>query len=1172
MHMNIYRILPILSCLLLNGWQTTAQSARQLPEQQVRSYLSKHSTDYGLSAADLQQAVLVDQYSTRHNGVTHLYFQQQWLDLPIEGAYLNANVWQGQVLGVNHCLVDQLAAKAPATITPGLTAEAAVREAARQLGYRDWTALTPEQLSPGAAQAQTFLAPQLSLDPIPASLAWVPAEDGKSLRLAWNLTIHALDHQHWWNVWVDATSGDLLVQHDWVSNCNFHEHETELSIGQLEALAQDVRDPLQLYAAPMPMAVPQYRVFPISVESPNHGGRSLEVDPSDLLASPFGWHDVDGVAGEEFTTTRGNNVWAMEDRNGDNGVGASPNGGASLSFDFPIPANSAPLAYVDASTTNLFYWNNLMHDLWYHYGFDEPSGNFQANNYNRGGQQNDFVFADAQDGSGTNNANFATPPDGLSGRMQMFLWGGSGPVNYLSLNSPAPLAGSYQTSTAIFGPAIPATPITSDLVLVQDSVGTSDACTPIVNAATISGKIAVLDRGNCSFVEKVQRAQDSGAVAVIVVNDQNVPLFNMGGTSSTINIPSVMISLADGNAIKAALLNGPVNATIVDPGNVNAIDASFDNGIIAHEYGHGISNRLTGGPGSFCLGNEEQAGEGWSDWFSLVMTVEPGDQATDARGIGTFAIEEPTDGIGIRPYPYSTNLSLSPYTYDDIKTFSVPHGVGAVMCAMLWDLYWAMVEEHGYDPDWYQGTGGNNMAMQLVIDGMKLQPCGPGFVDVRDAILLADQINYGGANECLIWRVFARRGLGFSADQGSSNDRSDGTEAFDVPPACREILYLEKRAESEAVEVGESMTYEFFINNLKPTTATAIVIRDTLPQPLRYVANSGSCPTVVNNGIVTIVLDSLASKQSRTCSIEVEIPAAATPSVFSVEENIEDLGANWLTASQMGSDTWRIDSLNPFSGQYAWFVPNEGALNDQILSLLVQPLTTPSTLSFWHHYDTETDWDGGVVELRTQSGADWIDLGPFMLENGYNGSLGPNSPLGAVDAFTGSSGRYVQTTIDLSSFVGQLFFVRFRFLSDDNTSETGWWLDELRIGQEVKFSNQACLTSAQGDSYCAQQPRVTLVLEASGDPNTSLRPALEAVAFTVAPNPAKDLVQVAWQPANTTTQVTLRNLMGQALWQEQVVPGRSDLQIPLDRFAAGMYVVELQQDGQIGRARLMVQH
>jgi hypothetical protein len=67
---------------------------------------------------------------------------------------------------------------------------------------------------------------------------------------------------------------------------------------------------------------------------------------------------------------------------------------------------------------------------------------------------------------------------------------------------------------------------------------------------------------------------------------------------------------------------------------------------------------------------------------------------------------------------------------------------------------------------------------------LKLQTCHPGFVDGRDAILQADQVLTGGANQCAIWQGFAKRGLGYSASQGRSKDVTDGSEAFDLPPAC----------------------------------------------------------------------------------------------------------------------------------------------------------------------------------------------------------------------------------------------------------------------------------------------------------------------------------------------------------------------------------------------------
>ena len=107
----------------------------------------------------------------------------------------------------------------------------------------------------------------------------------------------------------------------------------------------------------------------------------------------------------------------------------------------------------------------------------------------------------------------------------------------------------------------------------------------------------------------------------------------MGGTDATITIPSVMISDADGTAIKTQLGSATVNATLntVNP----ELDGDLDNGIIFHEYGHGITHRLTGN-GSTCMSNAERGDEGWSDWYALVCTQKPGDNANTARPIGTY--------------------------------------------------------------------------------------------------------------------------------------------------------------------------------------------------------------------------------------------------------------------------------------------------------------------------------------------------------------------------------------------------------------------------------------------------------------------------------------------------------------------------------------------------------
>jgi hypothetical protein len=187
-------------------------------------------------------------------------------------------------------------------------------------------------------------------------------------------------------------------------------------------------------------------------------------------------------------------------------------------------------------------------------------------------------------------------------------------------------------------------------------------------------------------------------------------------------------------------------------------------------------------------------GEGWSDWFALNLTTHPADRPTTSRGVGSYVVFQPPDGGGIRPTPYTTDMSVNPSTYAfvaDVVNISQPHGIGYVWNTMLWEMYWNLWDRYGYNGDVYGDwtTGGNNLALQLVMDGLKFQACQPGFVDGRNAILQADQALTGGDNQCEIWRAFAKRGLGWSASQGSSLSRTDGVEAFDLPPACTAAVF-----------------------------------------------------------------------------------------------------------------------------------------------------------------------------------------------------------------------------------------------------------------------------------------------------------------------------------------------------------------------------------------------
>lgn len=759
--------------LVLLGIVCSAQDAQSV----VRDRLMRSRGPLGLTLKDVQDWTVTSS-STDQKGVTYLHIRQMAHGLPVMGAVASFAVRSGEVVSFGNRLRADVDGKTTSP-TPTLTATDALRSAAEQLGLP-----LPSTRSPRAPSSTEAIleAGNISKDPVPARLIYEALPDGR-IALAWDLTIRSTDNRHWWHLAVDARTGTVLRNNDYFTHCS-HPGSFRRAYRAMDDLALLPALP----AAPPDGAV--YRVFPFPTESPAHGPHTLLTAPADAVASPHGWHDLDGVEGAESTITQGNNVFAFEDMDNDDAPGYSPDGGSALNFDFPYQPTQAPTEYLDAAITNLFYACNVLHDVWYGYGFDEESGNFQAFNASGLGAGADAVVAQAQDGGGMNNANFGTPPDGEPGQMQMYLWR-AGLDSSLIINAPEPIAGLYRNALAGFGPPLPEEPLTADLVLViDDQAPENDGCGFITNGAAIAGKIALVDRGECTFISKVEALQAAGAVAVIVVNNVPGDPIAMGGSGGQgIVIPSVMISANDGSTIKAALEDGPVNGTLQQQsGQEQELrDSDFDNGIIAHEYGHGVSNRLTGGAADTdCLWNAEQMGEGWSDWMGMVLTMRADDDGLMGRGVGTFVRDQPNDGPGIRPAPYSTDPAINDYTYaatnDD--ALSEPHGIGFVWATMLWDLNWALIEEYGWDPDVYNGNGGNNKAIRLVMDGLKLQPCNPGFVDGRDAILRADTLNYGAENACLIWNVFAQRGLGRSADQGDPFSRYDQTEAFDLPAAC----------------------------------------------------------------------------------------------------------------------------------------------------------------------------------------------------------------------------------------------------------------------------------------------------------------------------------------------------------------------------------------------------
>ena len=887
-------------------------------ENQLALNLVKaNSKALGLNEKDMGNLLVSSTYQTTTDRIRMVYLQQTFKGIPVYNqmqvlAFKNSRLVSASGGRIKN--LEQLVNNAAAV--PKVIARDAVIAAIRNRDLPVPAVITALQQKGGKT---VFGRLGIALSDVTAELVWL-AVNSKDIRLAWEIELVPQKSADHWMIRVDATSNEVLDK----NNLTVYEHLPEsVNNNLITAASRNGNDDVNVSTgnipnSPLVVNAATYRVIPYPAESPVHTGgtAALVTDPWNLSsgnAVSLKWH-FDGITYHD--STRGNNVWAQEDRdNNDNTFGRtaiSTTAQPTLNFDFVPNFTLAPTVTVNQqlATTNLFYWNNLVHDISYLYGFDEPSGNFQASNQGRGGAGNDYVIADAQDAGGTNNANFSTPVDGTRPRMQMYLFTGTTPNR----------------------------------------------------------------------------------------------------------------------------------------------DGDLDNGIVIHEYGHGISNRLTGGPAnSSCLSNAEQGGEGWSDYYTLMLTTNWATaQVTDGafgRAVGTYALGQAPNGAGIRTYPYSTNMSVNPWTYASMAgSGGAVHVIGEIWCAALWEMTWEMIAQDGINTNIFNPTapGGNSAALKLVTEGMRLQPCSPGYIDARNAILKADTLFFAAKYSCSIWKAFAKRGMGKFASQGSSNSTTDQVASFVNNGGLSLLLTQNVTSQQE----GLNITYTNRVSAGTCGSVSNYLLTDTLPSNVTYVSGG-----TYNAGTRVVSFPvNISQGASQDYAFTVTINAGSYfPPVSLINEQVTGTAGTippgWTAASTTTS-VWTTQNTRSNSAPNSFFTPNRTTVSEQTLATTGSFAlgTTPPSLSFWHWYNAEPAWDGGVVEISTNGGTNWSDLGPKIISGNYNGSLGSSTnPISGRLAFTGNSGAFVKTVVDLSSYANQNAKFRFRFGSDESVAATGWNVDDILL-------------------------------------------------------------------------------------------------------------------------------
>jgi len=345
----------------------------------ARGFLKTNNELFALSTADVTNLQVTKE--DNDHGTTFVDYVQTVGGYKVfEGQVQVVVNKYGQVLNVREgFLVDQ----PPAKLKAGLSEPKAIAAALEYCGRTVFPSFAETQSRAARGDTARFANPlDLGLEEITSELNVVRV--GDESRLAWHIYAE-IGPEEWYEILVDAQSGELLLRH------NIYVFEAQGTV---------------------------------YTEAPDKGAR--------LLVSFVGDTSINTAAGwmGTSTVTTGNNVEAYLDSDANNAP--DPNNGSGLSnghasaanqdFTFPFSTAVDPRTQQAAVVTNLFYYNNIMHDFSYRLGFTESARNFQVDNFGRGGLGNDSVRAEAQDGSGTNNANFATPPDGSRPRMQQFLF------------------------------------------------------------------------------------------------------------------------------------------------------------------------------------------------------------------------------------------------------------------------------------------------------------------------------------------------------------------------------------------------------------------------------------------------------------------------------------------------------------------------------------------------------------------------------------------------------------------------------------------------------------------------------------------------------------------------------------------------------------------------------
>ncbi len=792
---------------------------------------------------------------------------------------------------------------------------------------------------------------------------------------------------------------------------------------------------------------------------------------------------------DNATTTAGNNVIAFSDLDGsrtftEGDVRPEVRSGRTLNFRYDLEAEAlANPTQLKAGAVNLFFVNNWLHDWFYDSGFTELTGNAQLDNYGRGGVAGDPLLGMAQAnalGGSRNNATMATPADGLSPVMNMFLWT-PGTNTVLTAAS-----GVIRSEAFVNGPRT--FELTGELIAGQDGTApTNDGCQ--ASTVDLTGKIAVVVfSGACGSAATVNNVKAAGAIGVILVDGALDDPRAFGGSAAA-NIPGVAIGMTDGLALLATLQLGPQSVTLQSAQTGPERDGDLDNTVVAHEWGHYLHHRL-----AICDSGRQCGGmsEGWGDFNALLMMLREGDNRDGTYAIAPYAVANGSAGasyFGLRRFPYSRDRSKNDLSFRHI-TAGVPlptttpggggiassavHPVGEVWASMMWEALNVLVDEHDV-------VIARRRMTDYMVAGLLLTPPEATFTEGRDAILAA--ANALDTDDMLLMAAaFAGRGAGTCAVSPINTDTNNGGVVESGTVAAKLVVSRAAVAEDGIscdqdgyLDPGESGTLRVTVANAGVLAAENVRVTATTSTANVRLGSAVQVGSLTPFGSVDLVIPvtmSLTAPRNTTLNVTLSVQGTETCSregisvvvqqLIGVDEvaassridQVETIQTPWLRNGNGATDLWgrAIEA----DRNHTWLGKNAGFPSDTQLTspALLVSATEPFVVNLSHAYNLEaagaTLFDGGVIEVSTDGGATFADVSTFGINPGYTGALttGAN-PLAGRLAFSGASPGYPARqplVLDFGTqLAGQSVLLRFRIGTDLNAAAVGWVIDNIDI-------------------------------------------------------------------------------------------------------------------------------